>query len=525
MAGGRFNHPYQLLNEMRIQVYKIQSFSLILLLLKLSTGCASSWPEPIFIQVAEGLDQPVHLTHAGDDSGRIFIVEQPGRIKILKDNIILRAPFLDITDRVRSGGERGLLSIAFPPTYRDKRYFYVNYTNASGDTTVSRFHLETDNIANPQNEEIILIVEQPFSNHNGGQLAFGPDGFLYIAMGDGGSGGDPLGSGQNTNSLLGKMLRIDVESGINSNGKPYKIPNTNPFIATADFLPEIWALGLRNPWRFSFDRETGDLFIADVGQNQFEEVNVQFANSQGGENYGWNTLEGFHCFNSTTCNQNGLTSPIIEYDHSQGDVSITGGMVYRGKEFPKMQGVYFFADFASGRIAGLRRINNQWKSSFLANTKFNISSFGEDGNGQMYLLDISGSIYRIIDNIQLNQLKFEGLLPQYRPGDNLQLSLQETGSNRSESIGLWVALQFPNGNLLFLTDNPSQILSAEPQAFIRLVDTDTTKHSLFNVKIPKEITKGTYTFYALYNEIGADMKELPLTLRSNIAQAKTIVID
>lgn len=500
------------------------TLSLLLIIINLSAGWAASWPEPILIKVAEGLDRPVHLTHAGDDSDRLFIVEQPGRIKIFQDNVIQQVPFLDITDRVRSGGERGLLSVTFPPAYQNKRYFYVNYTNSSGDTIVSRFRLNSDNIANPQSEEVILIVEQPFSNHNGGQLAFGPDGFLYIAMGDGGSGGDPLGSGQNTNTLLGKLLRIDVESGIHSNGKPYAIPDTNPFIETADFQPEIWALGLRNPWRFSFDRDTGDLYIADVGQNLFEEVNFQFSSSVGGENYGWNIMEGLHCFEQATCKQNGLTTPVFEYGHSEGDVSITGGLVYRGNVFPRMQGVYFFADFASGRIAGLRRDNNQWQVTVLADTELNVSSFGEDNNGQIYILDISGSIYRIEDSVKLSQLEFTGLLPQYHLGDSLHVSLQEMGASRTASATLWVAMQTPNGKLLYLTSNPSQPLSTEPQAFIKQVKAETTNHSLFNVTIPDTLTKGTYIFYAIYNETSADLTKLSFTLRSNIAQTKTTVL-
>jgi glucose/arabinose dehydrogenase len=504
-------------------MYKIQSFTLSLFLLfKLSTGWASSWPEPIFIRVADGLEQPVHLTDARDGSERMYIVEQPGRIKILKDNNVQENSFLDITDRVSSGGEKGLLSIAFPLNYEDKKYFYVNYTNILGNTTVSRFQLgASEDIADSESEEIILTVEQPFSNHNGGQLAFGPDGFLYIAMGDGGSGGDPLGSGQNGNTLLGKMLRIDVESGT----KPYAIPDTNPFLLTAEFRPEIWALGLRNPWRFSFDRETGDLYIADVGQNQFEEVNVQFASSTGGENYGWNIMEALHCFNSTSCEQSGLTTPVLEYGQSQGDKSITGGLVYRGKEFPRMQGMYFFADFVSGRMAGLRWTNNQWQSSVLANTEFSISSFGEDGAGHLYLVDLSGSIYRIEDNIRLNQLAFEDLLSQYQAGDSLQLSLQEADSNRTESVDLWVVLQHPNGNLVFITSDPTKPFAQEPQPFIRQLETRTINHSILNIIIPDEITKGTYTFYAIFNKADSNLNDLLLTLRSNIAQVNTVVID
>ena len=490
------------------------------LLVHISTGWAASWPEPLFIEVTKGLNQPVHITYSGDSSGRLFIVEQPGRIQILKNGTVSTTPFLDIQERVSAGGERGLLSAAFPPNYQDKGYFYVNYTNNSGNTAVSRFYLSTDeNIANAQSEEIILTVEQPFANHNGGQISFGPDGFLYIGMGDGGGSGDPVDAGQNGDTLLGKMLRIDVESGV----KPYAIPDTNPFRATAGFRPEIWALGLRNPWRFSFDRETGDLYIADVGQNLFEEINVQLGNSFGGENYGWNTVEGLHCFNSTTCDQTGLTAPVLEYDHSQGDVSITGGLVYRGEAFPRMRGVYFFSDFASGRVAGLRRVNDRWEASILADTDNSISSFGEDEAGQLYLIDIAGSVFRIEDGVQLSQLEFEGLRNRYQAGDNLQVIIQETSAQRSLPTDLWIALQPPEGPLLFLTSNPAQLLTSEPQPFIQQVDLETTRHSALNVSIPAEIAKGTYTVYAIYNAPGEDISDFSATRQSNLAQTVIVV--
>lgn len=492
----------------------------LLLLIHVSTGWTASWPEPLFVEVAGGLDRPVHITNSGDDSERLFIVERSGRIQILKDNRVLAIPFLDIQERVGSGGERGLLSVAFPPNYQDKGYFYVNYTNNSGDTTVSRFHLGTgENLADAQSEEIILTVEQPFANHNGGQISFGPDGFLYIGMGDGGGSGDPVGSGQNGNTLLGKMLRIDVESG----AKPYAIPDTNPFRTAAGFRPEIWALGLRNPWRFSFDRETEDLYIADVGQNLFEEINVQPGNSLGGENYGWNTMEGLHCFGSTTCDQTGLTDPVLEYDHSLGDVSVTGGLVYRGEAFPRMLGVYFFGDFVSGRVAGLRWANGHWEASTLADTDNSISSFGEDEAGQLYLINIAGSVFRIEDSTRLNQLEFEGLRARYRAGDSLQVAVQETSAQRSSPTDLWIALQPPEGPLLFLTGDPAQPLVLEPQPFIQQVDRGTTRHSALNVSIPAEVAKGTYTFYAIYNAPGKDISNLSATLQSNLAQTVIVV--
>jgi glucose/arabinose dehydrogenase len=264
----------------------------------------SEWPAIALSRKTVGLDRPTSITHAGDGSNRLFVTEQKGRIIVIKNFVPLKTPFLDITRRVSCCGERGLLSVAFPRNYRDKGYFYINYTDRSGDTVVARYRVTTDpDIADPKSEEIILSVKQPYSNHNGGQLAFGPDGFLYIGMGDGGSGGDPHGHGQNPASLLGKMLRIDVEPG----AKPYRVPPANPFINKKGYSPEIWALGMRNPWRFSFDRKTGDLYIADVGQNEYEEVDFQPAASMGGENYGWNIMEGMHCYKSSSCNRTSLT--------------------------------------------------------------------------------------------------------------------------------------------------------------------------------------------------------------------------
>ena len=353
------------------------------------------WPEIELTKQASGLNQPAHITHAGDGSGRLFAVEQPGRIRIIKNGILLSTPFLDIADSVKCCDEQGLLSVAFPPDYPSKGYFYINYTRKpDGDTIVSRYFVtENPDVADPDSEEIILAIDQPFPNHNGGLLVFGPDGFLYIGMGDGGSGRDPFDNAQNPGSLLGKMLRIDVESGI----APYIIPSSNPFTQTTGFRGEIWALGYRNPRRFSFDRGTDDLYIADVGQDLFEEVDFQPASSTGGENYGWNIMEGTHCFKSNTCDQTGLVLPVAEYDHSQG-CSITGGFVYRGQNFPRMHGVYFYADFCSGNIWGLKREGTTWQNTLLASTPFNIASFGEDEEGNLYLTDYSnGDIFLIVD--------------------------------------------------------------------------------------------------------------------------------
>ncbi len=354
-------------------------------------------PQLSLVPVAGGFTHPVHITHAGDGSGRLFIVEQGGLIKIIKNGATLSTPFLNVSDRLKSSaGEQGLLSVAFPPGYADKQYFYIDYTGTQGvgDTVIARYYTTTadPDIADPASAQTLLVVAQPFTNHNGGQLAFGPDGYLYIGMGDGGDAGDPLNNAQNTLSLLGKILRIDVEPQLD----PYISPPSNPFIGNAGYSPEIWALGLRNPWRFSFDRETGDLFIADVGQNLYEEVNIQPAASVGGENYGWNIMEGFHCYNSASCNQSGLTLPVVEYGHSQGDCSITGGFVYRGREFSALQGVYIYGDYCSGRIWGLRRAGGAWESKLILDSTLLISTFGEDEAGNLYVADhAAGVIYKI----------------------------------------------------------------------------------------------------------------------------------
>jgi glucose/arabinose dehydrogenase len=355
---------------------------------------AGEWPQVSLVRVMKGLTLPVHVTHAGDGSGRLFIVEQAGRIRVASGGMLLPVPFLDIASRVGCCGERGLLSAAFPPGYGNRRYFYVDYTNASGNTVISRFRLTQDpDVADPGSEQIVLTIAQPYPNHNGGQLAFGPDGYLYVGMGDGGSAGDPQNNAQSPTSLLGKILRIDVESG----AAPYAVPASNPFAGRAGYRGEIWALGLRNPWRFSFDRRTGDLYIADVGQNQYEEVDFQPAGSPGGENYGWRIMEAGHCSNPNPCNQTGLVQPVFEYDHSNG-CSVTGGSVYRGALFPRMHGVYFFADYCSGGLWGLRREGSSWQSTKLLDSTFTVSTFGEDEAGNIYLPDYNaGDVYKLTD--------------------------------------------------------------------------------------------------------------------------------
>ncbi len=374
--------------------------AVLLLLQRETVVFAAAWPNISLIKECGGLIHPVHITHAGDGSGRLFVVEQEGRIRIIRAGAVIAAPLLDISGRVLFGGERGLLSVVFPPGYATSGRFYVNYTRKpDGATVIARYHVTADpDIADNLNEEPLLVIPQPFANHNGGQLAFGPDGFLYIGMGDGGSSGDPLNNAQNHDSLLGKMLRIDVESGV----FPYGVPATNPFVISSGYRPEIWALGLRNPWRFSFDRLTGDLYIGDVGQNLYEEVDFQPVSSAGGQNYGWNIMEASHCFLTPSCSSAGLVLPVAEYDHQTGDCSITGGMVYRGQKYPALQGVYLYGDYCSGRIRGLMKEGGSFQNAVLYDSPYAITTFGEDEGGSLYLADyVSGSIYSVIEETSL----------------------------------------------------------------------------------------------------------------------------
>ncbi len=345
--------------------------------------------------ILTGIANPVAITHAGDGSGRLFIALQAGTIILYDGQQVLPAPFLDISALVTAGGEQGLLSVAFHPNYAANGFFYVNYTDVNGDTVIARYRVSVNpNSADPSSATILLTIPQPFPNHNGGQLLFGPDGYLYIGMGDGGSGGDPSNNAQNLRSLLGKILRIDVD-----NTQPYRIPPDNPFLTDPNASDEIWAYGLRNPWRFSFDRQTGDLFIADVGQNNLEEVNFQAAASTGGENYGWRLMEGSSCFNpGSNCNDGSLALPILEYDHSLG-CSVTGGYRYRGLQSPGMAGWYFYGDFCSGRIWGaMPNAQGVWTAAQLLATALQITAFGEDEDGELYAASFApspGALFRI----------------------------------------------------------------------------------------------------------------------------------
>jgi len=349
-------------------------------------------------QVATGFNGPLFLTHAGDGSGRIFVVEKGGQIQILRNGQKGDKPFLDIKAVVNSASsERGLLGLAFHPNYKTNGFFFVYYTDSTGDLNIVRYSVSSDpDVAVPTSAKSILKIEHSrYSNHNGGMLAFGPDGFLYIGPGDGGGGGDPQRNGQNTKALLGKILRINVD-----NGDPYGIPQDNPFADGAQGRPEVWAYGLRNPWRFSFDRQTGDLYIADVGQNAYEEVNVEKAGSKGGLNYGWNIMEGTHCYPaSANCSKDGLVLPVFEYSHSQG-ISVTGGYVYRGQKFPKLQGYYFFADYGSGRIWATKADSSgAYQTVEALASGQTVSSFGEDEAGEVYITNLAtGEIFQLVDN-------------------------------------------------------------------------------------------------------------------------------
>ena len=351
---------------------------------------AMAQPQIVLQQIASGLSRPDGIVSAGD--ARLFIVQQTGQIVIYDGTRVLATPFLDIrtlVSPVSGDSERGLLGLAFDP--RHNGFFFVHYTNTNGDVTIARYRVSDDpDRADTGSATIVLTIPHAqFSNHNGGQLQFGPDGFLYIGIGDGGSQGDPNNNGQNRSVLLGKILRIDVSS------LPFRAPPSNPF------GNEIWAFGLRNPWRFSFDRITGDLWIGDVGQNAWEEVDLQLATSIGGENYGWRRMEGRHCFNPpTNCQDPSFVLPILEYSHANNACSIIGGYRYRGARYPRMSGIYFYGDYCTGTLFGATlQSDGAWTSQTLLSTRLAISSFGEDQNGELYVADLNGAVYRITDSL------------------------------------------------------------------------------------------------------------------------------
>ena len=342
-------------------------------------------------QVAQGLESPVFLTAPAGD-GRLFIVEQPGRIRIVKNGALLPAPFLDISSLVTFAGEQGLLSLAFDPAYATNGRFYVYYVDRNGDIAVARYTVSANaDQADATSRTSVLTIPHPVqSNHNGGLAMFGPDGMLYLGTGDGGGGGDPQNAGQNINTLLGKLLRIDVTS------LPYTSPATNPFAGATAGRDEIWAYGLRNPWRYAFDPPANQLYVADVGQNQWEEVNA-VATSAAGVNYGWRIMEGAHCYNAQTCNMANLTQPVLEYDHSQG-CSITGGFVYRGAAIPELTGHYLYSDFCTGFLRSFRLSGGQAddQQTWAVGDVGDILSFGRDAAGEIYMLNAGGRVYRIV---------------------------------------------------------------------------------------------------------------------------------
>lgn len=347
---------------------------------------ASSFPDPdayTWQQVLEApLQRPTDLQ--ADGSGRLFVTEKLGRIRILENGQLSPDPFLDITDRVNDdSNEMGLLGLAFHPNFSKNGYFFVNYTGAGGDTFISRFQAN-GNTAPSGSELNLLKINQPFPNHNGGSLAFGPDGYLYAGLGDGGAAGDPLGNGQSVETLLGKILRLDVDS-----AEPYAIPSDNP---RGD---EIWAYGLRNPWRISFDKQTGDLYIADVGQGEWEEVNFVPAGSSSGLNFGWDYYEGNHEYDPPFGGDTEYVFPVAEYSHAEGGCSVTGGYVYRGS-MPEWNGVYFYGDYCTGKVWGLIKSGDQWQAQLLFAAPALITSFGQDENGEIYLLSDDGKVYQLI---------------------------------------------------------------------------------------------------------------------------------
>lgn len=343
---------------------------------------------------ATGLSNPTTIVSSGSASdNRLFVTDRDGIIRIVEPSgSVNTKPFLDISSKVMSGGEMGLLGLAFSPGYAKNGYFFINYINKDQSTVIARYHVSADgNIADPSSEQVVLRLKQPYTNHNGGALAFGRDGYLYAALGDGGGAGDPENRAQDPNGLFGKILRLDVHE------LPYKIPPSNPFANQPDKRGEIWDMGLRNPWRFSFDRTTGDLYVADVGQDSFEEIDVESSNSTGGNNYGWRCYEGDHEFNPAACkSKDQYVLPVATYDHSENRCSVTGGYVYRGNRFPGIRGHYFYADYCNGTVYSLMRQNGKWVSTTAANTPYNISAFGEDSLGELYMSDFAtGSLYAL----------------------------------------------------------------------------------------------------------------------------------
>jgi glucose/arabinose dehydrogenase len=381
----------------------IAGIPLVLLVAATGASCtscngSSTDPPPLGLDdlvlraVASGFSAPLYLTAPTGDP-RLFVVEKGGRIKVVKNGVVLATPFLDISSKVSNGSEQGLLSVAFHPSYATNGLFYVYYTDTNGDVTIERYHVSTNaDVADAASASLVLAVQHRLApNHNGGLVLFGEDGKLYTGIGDGGGGGDPQGNGQNRSTLLGKLLRIDVDA-----AQPYAIPPDNPFAGAAGLRGEIWAYGLRNPWRFAFDRSAGMLYIADVGQNAREEINAVAASAKQ-VNYGWNIMEGRSCYNATTCAMTGLTLPILDYGHANGECSVIGGFVYRGSAMPALRGSYFYSDLCAGFLRSLRYSGStvsdegEWEVGNVGQ----VLSFGEDANGELYVLSGNGNAYKL----------------------------------------------------------------------------------------------------------------------------------
>ncbi|TXE17426.1 T9SS type A sorting domain-containing protein [Psychroserpens burtonensis] len=416
---------------------------------------------------ATGLSNPVNIKHAGDD--RLFVAERDGRIKVMNtDGSINPTNFLDIDGRVTDfGGEQGLLAMAFHPNYASNGYFYVNYIDNNGDTVIARFTRSSADIADPNSEVVLLSVVQPFGNHNGGDMHFGPEGYLYISLGDGGAADDPGNRAQSLNTLLGKMLRIDVDATDMGN---YGIPADNPFVGNSAALNEIWSYGLRNTWKFSFDKTTGDLWTADVGQNQIEEINKALASSTGGENYGWKCFEGNSIFSSqTSCNTITHEAPVAQYTHSStGGCSITGGYVYRGTTKITLQGLYFFADFCSDDIGYVQETTpGNYDISFIEDLSgLGISAFGEDFDGELYVVSLfQGAIFKLnevdlsIDNQSISNIK---MYPN--PAKTILTFASSNASNQIESI----TIHDTQGQLIVSHSNFEKHLITIPTEFLTI---------------------------------------------------------
>jgi glucose/arabinose dehydrogenase len=346
-------------------------------------------------EVATGLSAPLLLTAPSGDA-RLFIVEKGGLVRIVKNGTLLATPFLDVSSLVSNGSEQGLLGLAFDPQYASNGRFFIDYTDTDGNTVLASYNVSADpDVADPGSASVRLLVDQPYPNHNGGHLLFGPDGLLYVGLGDGGGAGDPHGHGQDPRELLGSILRIDV-----SGAAAYASPGSNPHAENAAWAPEVWSIGLRNPWRFSFDRATGDLYIADVGQGDREEIDVSPAASGAGrgQNFGWPITEGTACYSASSCDRTGLVEPVLDYTHADG-CSVTGGIVYRGAAIPELAGTYFYSDYCSDWVRSFRYAGGQateqveWSS---LSPGSGVLSFGEDAAGELYILSAAGGVYRIV---------------------------------------------------------------------------------------------------------------------------------